>query len=221
MCFYHKICHNIYDKQEIKLSKEFVLGVDLDGVVADYEAGFRDFIAMKKNVSIDSIPTATHWSFTESGWPIKDEAEYLNLHREAVTKEHLFANIQPIPGASEALWALSDAGIRIRIVTHRLVVNFSHASAITDTVSFLDRHNIPYRDLCFVKDKAEVGTDLIVDDAPHNIKNLRKARGDESAMIFHQLYNKDLAGLRAYSWSDVVAEVVKRTGIEIDIQYRS
>ncbi len=202
------------------MSKEFVLGVDLDGVVADYETGFRKFIANKKKLDIDSIPKANHWSFTQSGWPIKDEEEFLELHREAVTQDRLFANLDPVAGASESLWALSDAGIRIRIVTHRLVVNFSHASAITDTVSFLDRHNIPYRDLCFVKDKAEVGTDLIIDDAPHNIKNLRRARGDDSAMVFDQLYNRDIVGLRARSWNDVVDEVVKRTGIEIDIQYR-
>ena len=76
------------------MSKEFVLGVDLDGVVADYEKGFREFIAKKKSISPDTIPAATHWSFSQSGWPIADEKEYLELHREAVAKERLFANFR-------------------------------------------------------------------------------------------------------------------------------
>ena len=203
------------------MSKEFVLGVDLDGVVADYEKGFREFIAKMKSISPDSIPAATHWSFSQSGWPIADEKEYLELHREAVAKERLFANLKPISGASEALWALSDAGIRIRIVTHRLVINFSHAPAVTDTVTFLDQHNIPYRDLTFVKDKADVGTDLLIDDAPHNIISLRSLKGEDSAMVFDQPYNRDIGGLRAHSWSDVVAEVSKRTGLSISNDYRN
>jgi 5'(3')-deoxyribonucleotidase len=138
-----------------------------------------------------------------------------------VAKERLYANLKPIPGASEALWALSDAGIRIRIVTHRLVINFSHAPAVTDTVSFLDQHNIPYRDLTFVKDKADVGTDLLIDDAPHNIINLRAVKGEESAMVFDQPYNREIGGLRAHSWGDVVAEVSKRTGISINTELRN
>lgn len=200
---------------------EFVLGVDLDGVVADYENGFRAFVAARKGVDPDLIPVATDWSLTRSGWPIADEAEFLTLHREAVTEARMFANLNPVSGASEALWALSDAGIRIRIVTHRLVVNFSHAPAVMDTVSFLDTWNIPYRDICFVRDKAVVGTDLLIDDAPHNILALREARGEDAAMIFDQPYNRQLGGLRAMNWGDVVAEVSKRTGLEINTNLRA
>lgn len=201
-------------------ASEFVLGVDLDGVVADYENGFRAFVAARKNIDPNLIPPATDWSLTKSGWPIADEAEFLKLHREAVADGRMFANLNPITGASEALWALSDAGIRIRIVTHRLVVNFSHAPAVMDTVTFLDTWNIPYRDICFVRDKAVVGTDLLIDDAPHNIIALRQARGEDAAMIFDQPYNRNLPGLRALNWGDVVAEVSKRTGIDISTNLR-
>ncbi len=202
-------------------ASEFVLGVDLDGVVADYENGFRAFVAARKGVDPESIPPANDWSLTRSGWPIADETEFLQLHREAVSDARMFANLNPIPGASEALWALSDAGIRIRIVTHRLVVNFSHAPAVMDTVTFLDTWNIPYRDICFVRDKAVVGTDLLIDDAPHNILALREARGADAAMIFDQPYNRSLTGLRAHNWGDVVAEVSRRTGLDISTNLRA
>ena len=200
---------------------EFVLGVDLDGVVADYENGFRDFVASRKGIDPSAIPAATDWSLTASGWPIADETEFLQLHRDAVTDARMFAKLNPITGASEALWAMSDAGIRIRIVTHRLVVNFSHLPAVMDTVTFLDTWNVPYRDICFVRDKADVGCDLLIDDAPHNIQALRAARGDDAAMVFDQPYNRSILGLRAANWGEVVAEVSRRTGIDIPITSRA
>jgi 5'(3')-deoxyribonucleotidase len=199
-------------------SREFVLGVDLDGVVGDYEGSFRRFIGQQRGVDPGSLPDVHTWSFTENGWFNNDE-EYLSAHRDAVN-QGLFANMDMISGASDALWALSDAGIRIRIITHRLIINFNFAKTVSDTVTFLDRHRIPYRDLCFVRDKADVGCDLLVDDAPHNIEALRSKHGSDVAITFDQSYNRGVEGLRAISWAEVVAEVERRTGKIIPIVSR-
>ena len=136
--------------------KEFTIGVDLDGVVADYETKLREIAAQILNVDISKFPLATHWSLYESGWPLNDEAHFLEVHKEAVSSYGLFRRLSPLEGASEALWRMSDAGVRIRIITHRLVVNFAHATVVSDTVNWLDDKRIPYRDICFVRDKAEV-----------------------------------------------------------------
>ena len=56
-----------------------------------------------------------------------------------------------IPGASEVLWRLSDQGIWIRIISHRLYVNWGHATAAGDTADWLDRANIPYRDYALLE----------------------------------------------------------------------
>ena len=40
--------------------------------------------------------------------------------------------------ASEVLWRLSDQGIWIRIISHRLYVNWGHAIAAGDTADWLD-----------------------------------------------------------------------------------
>lgn len=200
--------------------REFILGVDLDGVVADYEGWFRDFVATRKGVHPNELAPVTEWSFVSNGW-FNSDAEYLDAHREAVNNHQMFAKLSPLKGVSDALWALSDAGIRIRIVTHRLVVNFTHAPAVRDTVQFLDDHSIPYRDICFVKDKADVGCDLYIDDAPHNIESLRAKHGPAVAMVYDQAYNRHIPGLRATNWDDVVAEVSRRTGLDIDIKPRN
>lgn len=197
------------------MSREFTIGVDLDGVVADYESRLREIAADILKIDTRHFPPARTWNLADAGWPIQDEAHFLEIHRQAVAEHGLFRRLSPIPGASEALWRMSDAGVRIRIVTHRLVVNFSHATAVSDTVNWLDDKRIPYRDLCFVRDKAEVGADLYVDDSPGNITALRVARGDDAAMVYTQLYNMHVPGLRANSWDDVLSEVAIRSGLEL------
>lgn len=188
------------------MSQEFVLGVDLDGVCADYEDGFRRSVAELMEVDPSTIPPQTHWDFTESGWGIRDRDHFLDLHKRAVTDLRFFRSMKVMPGASEALWQLSNAGIWIRIVSHRLCVNGSHAAAASDTVEWLDEAKLPYRDLCLVADKPAVGCDLYVDDAPTQIAALRES--GHSVIVFDQLYNQGLPGPRAYGWGDVAGMVL-------------
>lgn len=195
--------------------KEFVIGVDLDGVVADYESKLREIAAGIMGLGQNKFPVASHWSLLESGWPFEDEAHFLEIHKEAVSAHGLFRRLSPIAGASDALWRMSDAGVRIRIITHRLVVNFAHSATVSDTVNWLDDKRIPYRDICFVRDKAEVGADLYIDDSPANIVALRLAAGDEAAMVFDQLYNRHVPGLRARAWDDILSKVAQETGLEL------
>ena len=128
---------------------------------------------------------------------------------------NLFSSLEPIDKASDSLWELSDLGVRVRIVTYRLVVNFSHSQAVQDTIAWLEsprsdgRPLIPYRDICFVKDKAHVGCDMYIDDAPHNIEALRKAKGHNNVIVFHQEYNNHIEDPRVSSWDQAV-EIIKQ-----------
>ena len=94
----------------------------------------------------------------------------------------------------------------IRIVTHRLYVNWGHAAAIADTVSWLDEHKIPYRDICFLGAKPEIEADCYIDDAPHNITELR-GEGN-TVIVFDQPYNREFDDPRASTWEEVEAIVV-------------
>lgn len=178
--------------------RPFVFGVDLDGVCGDYTGAFRRFVAEAKGVSPESLPLERQWGFEEWGL---DTQEFERLHRLAITEGRLLRHLDPIPGASETLWRLSDAGVWIRIVTHRLYVNWGHAAAAGDTVEWLDACRIPYRDLCFLGEKADIGADAYIDDGPHNVEALR-ADG-RRVIVFEQPYNRDLAGPRATNWEEV------------------
>ena len=182
---------------------DFVLGVDLDGVCADYEGAFRTAYAARNDRDPAELPPQTvldafsEWGLTRRG--------FADEHRRAVLDDRIFRTMEPIEGVSEALWELSDRGVWIRIITHRLIFNGAHEVAAADTAAWLDEHDIPYRDLCFIGDKPHVGAELYVDDAPGNIVGLRAA--GRAAVVFDQPYNRHLAGPRARSWSEVLALV--------------
>jgi len=176
----------------------FVLGVDLDGVCADYTLAFRDFCAERLKRAPETLPLERSWDFREWGF---DAAQFEELHKAAVTDGRILANLEVIEGAADSLWRLSDAGVWIRIVTHRLYVNWGHSAAAGDTVAWLDEARIPYRDLCFVGAKRDVGADAYIDDGPHNIESLRAA--GRAAIVFEQPYNRHIDGLRAKNWNEV------------------
>jgi 5'-nucleotidase len=180
-----------------------VLGVDLDGVCADYEAGFRAAVARQHGRDPDELQPQTRMD-AYSEWGLSFE-EFETAHRRAVLEDRMFRHMPPLTGVSEALWELSDLGVWIRIITHRLIFNWAHEISAADTAAWLDQHRIPYRDLCFIGDKPNVGADLYVDDSPGNIVSLREA--GRAAIVFDQPYNRHLAGPRATTWREVVALV--------------
>lgn len=176
----------------------FVLGVDLDGVCADYSAGLRDVVAAERGIPPEDLPLERSWGF--EAWGLTD-TEFERIHHKAVTELHLLRNLPAIKGCADALWRLSDAGIWIRIITHRLYVNWGHQVAVSDTVAWLDQTRIPYRDLCFLGAKPEVEADAYIDDAPHNVDALRGA--GNAVIVFDQPYNQHLPGPRASTWPEL------------------
>src|SRR5690606_7520534 len=193
--------------------KGFILGVDLDGVVGDYTAALRTVVAERTGVDPESLPPERSWHFRE--WGLSPE-EFEQHHRAAVLEHRIFRTMPVMPGAAEALWRLSDAGVWIRIITHRLYVNWGHATAVADTVAWLDASGIPYRDLCFLGAKPQVEADCYVEDAPHNVAALRSTGGH--VIVFDQPYNRDVEGPRARDWAEVeqlVGDRVTESGLTL------
>lgn len=188
--------------------RPFVLGVDLDGVCADFYGSMREIAAEWLGRQEADLPRDVGYGLEE--WGI-NQREYRKLHRFAVTQRNLFRRMQPIPGCGPALRRLSAQGVRIRIITHRLYIEHFHQTSVAQTVEWLDDHGIPYWDLCFMREKGEVGADLYVDDAPVNIDALQREGKD--VIVFTNSTNVHLdtdADHRAGSWPDLEALVLKR-----------
>ena len=186
---------------------KFVLGVDLDGVVVDFYGGLREVASEWLDVPMETLDKNVSYGLPE--WKVNDApGGYDALHKFAVTQRELFLNLKPIKGAAIALRRLSaDHDIRIRIITHRLFIKYFHQTAVRQTVEWLDKHDVPYWDLCFMKDKAAVGADLYIEDSPGNIEALRQ--DGNATIVFTNSTNLGVAPPRANSWEEVVPLVLQ------------
>lgn len=189
-----------------------IIGLDLDGVVADYTSAMRLFVADCKSVDPESLPEPVTYNLVKAGWGIDSGDEFLRIHSEAVASG-LYANLPVISGASEALRELSDMGAHIRIVTHRLIMGGSHQRIVSDTAAWLDRNSIPYMSLCFTGLKDSVGAHVYIEDSPDNISALRHSGTD--VIVFDQPYNRSITGPRLRSWAEgvpVISEFLRKNG---------
>lgn len=186
-------------------SDSFIFGVDLDGVCANYTNSLAGVIEEDRGLRYGTLPEPLGWDFPD--WDLK-EGDFIKYHTELVVNRRGFKNMVPIPDVSRCLWELSEAGVWIRIITHRFVLPGNHGLIAADTVEWLDTFNIPYRDICFLGTKADVHADLYVDDAPHNVDALR-ASGAE-VVVFDQPYNQGIAGPRQSNWPDLRDFVLER-----------
>ena len=190
-----------------------ILGVDLDGVCADFYEKMREITAEWLEQPIENLPREVSYGLGE--WGIETPKQYERLQRFAVTQRRLFATVSMVPGARKYLRMLSNDGARIRIITNRLFIQYFHNFAITQTIEWLDQEAIPYWDLCFMKDKEQVGADIYIDDTEDNILSLRK-RGLYT-ICFANSTNRTVGPPRANSWKEVY-ELVQTRAAKVPVQ---
>ncbi len=176
-----------------------IIGVDLDGVCADFYARMREIAAEWLERRVEDLTPDVSFGLPE--WGLKDIEQYNSLHRFAVTQRGLFKTAPMIPGARRHLRLLSDEGARIRIITHRLFIHYFHRIAVEQTIDWLDANGIPYWDLCFMKEKEQVGADVYVDDSPSNVERLRSKK--LYTICFANSTNQRVPEPRAKSWEQV------------------
>ena len=175
-----------------------IIAVDLDGVCADFYGRMREIAAEWFECPLAKLTTNVSYGLAE--WGVQSEEQYHSLHRFAVLQRNLFETTPMIPGARKFLRLLSDEKARIRIITHRLTIHYFHKAAVSQTIDWLDKHGIPYWDLCFMKQKEQVGADLYIEDSPQNIVSLR-SKGFYT-ICFGNSTNTKVEPPRVQSWQE-------------------
>lgn len=170
------------------MAERFVLGVDLDGVVGDFYGHMRVVAAEWLGKSLDDLTSEPKYGLRE--WGLTSET-YPQMHRFAVTQRDLFRKMEPIEGGPPALRRLSNEGVYIRIITHRLFIPHFHQEAVQQTIEWLDHWGVPYKDLCFTGEKVAVGADLYIEDTPDNVEALRTVA---PTIVFTNSTNRALGG---------------------------
>lgn len=202
----------------MRTERQFVLGVDLDGVVADFARGLKPVAAEWLGLAEQQLTDEISYGFGE--WGLEAAGGYDALHRFAVKERELFLRLPPVAGAPAALRRLDTIPeLRIRIITHRLYIHWFHKEAIRQTTEWLERHGIPYWDLCFMRDKAAVGANLYLEDSPDNIRALR-ATGHETIVVVNST-NRDLPPPRATDWDGIEQLVRERVATWRTLQERA
>lgn len=179
-----------------------IIGVDLDGVTGNYTGAFRRYAAEAYNIPelevMAAFPEPDDYAFTK--WMHVGQ-DFVGNHAQAVANG-LYREMEVMDKASETLWKLDSEGHRIRIITSRFVKHGQNYKVVANTAEWLDKHDIPYRDILFMSDKADVTADVFVDDSPDNIVALRAA--GKPVIVYDALYNRHMGDeFRAYNWDDV------------------
>ncbi len=113
----------------------YTVGIDMDGVLCEYEDALRQVVATELGIDPSEIPASESWNF--ANWPIRDREHYTEMHVKGV-ESGMFRDMGEIDGASDALWDINDRypSVRFRIITHRLtMVPQGHERIVADTVA--------------------------------------------------------------------------------------
>lgn len=178
------------------------LGIDLDGVVADFTKGWMGFynrefgtnLTVADSVSWDGLTELTHFDSMGEFWDWASDLDGRSL----------FWHLETFPGAVEALHELADEGHHIAILTAK------PEFAVHDTFEWLAKHRLPTTEVHILEDKWLVDCDVYLDDSPEVLPRLVDYRGDRLICRFVRPWNTETPGTVAVRGFDEFREVVSR-----------
>jgi len=188
------------------------LGIDLDGVVADFNSGWverynRDFGAdlnVEQIVEWDAPTHLTHFS---------SMGEFWKWARTCGEGRSLFRPLRPYPDALESLRLLRRRGHKIVILTTK------PGFAIHDTFAWLSEHEVPTTEVHILDDKTTVACDVYLDDADHNLEALSVTHPDAGTCRFVRPWNSPAPGLvDVESWAEFLSHVGQAAALRAGLQ---
>ena len=181
------------------------LGVDLDGVVSDFNTAWtrRYNAEFGANVHPDQV---TEWNAPARITHFESMSRFWRWAKTCADGASLFRELNPYPGALEALGRLARH--------HQIVVLTSKpAYAVHDTLAWLAEHRFPTTEVHITADKAAVRCDVYLDDADHNLARFLQERPEAVVCRFVRPWNHSLAGaVDVWTWPEFEAVVERVSG---------
>lgn len=160
--------------------KRPVIGLDLDGVVYDFQGTYKYLLETHRDVRFPG--EVDRWWTT---WNSPDEhtsQEDRDWVWSKGVKLGLFRHGHVVKGAIDGVRELSKLG-DVHVVTHR------PERAVRDTLAFLVYQDLPITGVTVTQGpKSEVGCDVYIDDGPHVVEELLTA--GRSVVVFDRPYNR-------------------------------
>jgi 5'(3')-deoxyribonucleotidase len=160
------------------------LGIDLDGVVANFNEGwmerynrqFNGQLHQSQVVAWDGLHQLTHFDTMDDFWA------WAQLGSASI-----FRDLPVYEGAIEVMAELAREH-------HIVIISSKFDWAIPDTLEWMAEHRVPTREIHFVWDKTSVPCDVYLEDAPANLAALVAARPDSLVCRMVRPWNRPLAG---------------------------
>ena len=162
------------------------LGIDLDGVVADFNTGWMTRYNAEQGTDLtpnqvtdwDAMIPLTHFGSIDEFWKWARNGDGPGL----------FRHLPVLPGAISALQRLSRH--------HQIVIVTTKPRwANAETFSWLGENSIPTREVHIIGRKWLVDCDIYLDDGPHNLEGLVRHRPDRVTCRFVQPWNYRIEGV--------------------------
>lgn len=178
------------------------LGIDLDGVVANFTKGWMDFynrefgtaLAVEDSKRWNDLVELTHFTSIGEFWRWSSDLD----------GKSVFWHLEPFPGAVEALHSLRSVGHEIVVVTTK------PRFAVGDTYEWIEKHGIPADEVHILEEKWLVDCDVYLDDGPHVLPGLVRHRPEATVCRYVRPWNTPIDGAVDVRDFDEFMELVDR-----------
>lgn len=181
------------------------LGIDLDGVVANFTKGWMQFYNREFGTEL-AVEDSRDWGDLVTLTHFADIGEFWNWTSD-LDGRSVFWHLETFPGAVEALQDLDDAGHDIVVITTK------PAFAVDDTREWIAQHGIPAAEIHILEDKWLVPCDVYLDDGPHILPGLVEHRPEATVCRYVRPWNRPVQGAIDVLDFDEFREVVDRLAV--------
>ncbi len=175
------------------------LGIDLDGVVADFNSGwvgrynseFGSDITTDQVDSWDAMGDLTHFESMGAFWRWASHGDHGSV----------FRHLETYPGAIDTLSRLAR--------DHEIVIITAKPDwAVHDTFAWIADRRIPTREVHITEAKWRVPCDVYLDDSPRQIDELHRNRPEAAVCRFVRPWNDPVLGVVDIADWDAFADFV-------------
>ena len=180
----------------IKLS-QMRIGVDLDGVVANFTKGWTKYYEEEfgKKILEDDIQS---WGLSEPLTHFKEDLDFWKWAKD-INGSSIFRNLEVYENSVETLNELSKSGHDIVIISSK------PWWSIHDTLMWLGENKIPTKEIHFIEDKWTIDCEVYIDDAPYQLENYKENTFDKKIIRFVISYNKQVDGVfDIHNWKEII-----------------